>query len=60
MEGALELPEDVTVELFGGSTEEFEGDDEEDGSDTATGEEGFGGYVPAGGDETGVYGVPVP
>jgi hypothetical protein len=31
-----------------------------DGTDTAAGEDGGGGYVPGGGDEAGVYGVPVP
>lgn len=40
------MTDDVAVVFFCGSSEEFEGDDEEDCADTATGEESARGYVP--------------
>lgn len=50
----------MAVVFFGGAAEEFEQDHEEDGPDAGAGKDGGRGYVPALGNEAGVYCVPVP
>lgn len=52
--------DEVAVVFLCGAPEQFEGHDEEDDADAGTGHHGFGFYLPGGGDEASVDGVPVP
>ena len=54
------LTKEVTIPLFDGAAECFEGHDEEDYADAGTGKHALGCYAPSFSDEAGVDRVPIP